>query len=112
MAHTHEEFVRHAQQYGVPVPLPLAVREAYTAAGMPVPAETIQIGVITPPDASTGRCCHCGTPVAAGSHPARHAVEGFEHTPLRLPVLHCDGCANGPGCDPAVGGGFCEPMEG
>ena len=116
---THDDFVRHIQTYGLPASdLPLAVRQAYAVAGMPVPVVRQQIGVITPPTAESGLCCHCGQPVPAGQHEALHAVAMFEHAThpetgqlLRLRVLHCDACHESDGCDPGTPGGFCTAIE-
>lgn len=117
---THEAFADHARAQGVPVPLHPEVRAAYARIGQAPPATRTNLTVVTPPDASTGRCCHCGNAAPDGLR-MLHAVAGFEHTPLRIEVLHCQDCRASAACDPnqttpgsghpeGSPGGFCEPL--
>ena len=117
---TPAEFEAHARTHGIPVPLHPEVRAAYERIGQPPPTNTVNATLVVPPDASTGLCCHCGKPAADGLR-MLHAVSGYEQSPLRLEVLHCQDCRYSAACDPlqttpgsglpeGVSGGFCEPI--
>jgi len=130
--HDHSDFEAHEKLFGHPAnELPLAVREAYVAAGMTVPQTRRMLSIHTPP--GPGFCAHCGVTVPKGQHAAAHAVAGFEdaHHPesgeaLRMLVNHCDEHWRGDHCSrdnvtPGSGwniegslqgaAGWCEPIE-